>query len=107
MLLLPFVEIFVQSMEAPFALCAWRVSEIPRAVPRQQADAHPAGELGRQRPHHHGHLLLPGLLQRVGDQVHPHVRTEVSGLATLLFSPYLVSAFPIHSASFLPLLLTF
>ena len=73
------------SKKTPFPLARWFFSEIPRAVPRQQADAHPAGEFGRQRPHHHGHLLLPCLLQWVRNQIHSHVWTEVSGLTWILF----------------------
>ncbi len=53
-------------------------AEVARAVPGQQADAHPAGVVGRQRAHHDGHLRVARLVQRVRDQVHAALRPEVS-----------------------------
>ena len=52
-------------------------SEIAHPVPGLEAYADPAGVPGRERPHHHHHLLLPRLLQRVRDQVHARLRTQV------------------------------
>jgi hypothetical protein len=48
--------------------------ETLRSIPRLQAHAHPAGVAGRQRPHHHSHLLLARQLQRVRVQVNAPVR---------------------------------
>ena len=49
----------------------------PHPVPRQQADAHPAREPGRERAHHDDRVLLARLVQRDGDERHAPLRPEV------------------------------